>query len=128
MAATQLLEITDTTEECKVKTTEVSSKDKAKRAAEDNTEDSKPVKKTKESASESNSGEKEKMPDVTALDFGNESKTAVGKAWNLKVASWNVNGIRAWREKNGMSYLHQEEPDILCLQETKCSDDKLPSE
>ncbi|GFT48641.1 DNA-(apurinic or apyrimidinic site) lyase [Nephila pilipes] len=128
MAATQLLENTDTTEEYKVKTTKGSSKGKAKRAAEDNTEDSKPVKKTKESASKSNSGKKEKIPDVTALDFGNESKTADGKAWNLKVASWNVNGIRAWLEKNGMSYLHHEKPDILCLQETKCSDDKLPSE
>ncbi|GIY77512.1 DNA-(apurinic or apyrimidinic site) endonuclease [Caerostris extrusa] len=40
--------------------------------------------------------EKSKIPDVTALDFDNECKSADGKPWNLKLASWNVNGIRAW--------------------------------
>jgi len=29
-------------------------------------------------------------------DFSNDSKTADGKPWNLKIASWNVDGIRAW--------------------------------
>lgn len=29
-------------------------------------------------------------------DFSNDSKTADGKLWNLKIASWNVDGIRAW--------------------------------
>lgn len=27
-----------------------------------------------------------------------------------------------------MSYLHHEQPDIMCIQETKCSDDKLPEQ
>ncbi|PRD25918.1 UNVERIFIED_CONTAM: Apex1 [Trichonephila clavipes] len=126
-AAVQALESNEALEEEPlVKTTKGPAKGK-RAATGSKEEDPKPAKKTK-NASKSNSGKKEKIPDVTALDFGNESKTADGKAWNLKMASWNINGIRAWLEKNGMSYLHHEKPDILCLQETKCSDDKLPPE
>ena len=33
-------------------------------------------------------------------DFSNDSKTADGKLWNLKIASWNVDGIRAWAKVN----------------------------
>ncbi len=29
-------------------------------------------------------------------DFNNVSKTVNGKNWNLKIASWNVDGLRAW--------------------------------
>ena len=29
-------------------------------------------------------------------DFSNSSKTSDGQSWNLKIASWNVDGIRAW--------------------------------
>ncbi|CAL1294570.1 unnamed protein product [Larinioides sclopetarius] len=118
-------------EETKVKNVKGPAKGKGKRAAKDSGEDSQPAKKTKEGASKSKGAakkEKDKIPDVTALDFDNESKTTDGKPWNLKIASWNVNGLRAWLEKNGMSYLHHEKPDILCIQETKCSDDKLPPE
>lgn len=61
-------------------------------------------------------------------DFSNDSKTADGKLWNLKIASWNVDGIRAWAKKGGLEYIAHEDPDVLCLQETKCSDAKLPKE
>lgn len=37
----------------------------------------------------------------------------------LKMVSWNVNGIRATLNKGFMDYLNKENPDILCLQETK---------
>ncbi len=37
----------------------------------------------------------------------------------MKLVSWNVNGLRAILKKNFLAYLAQEEPDILCLQETK---------
>ncbi|XP_074649383.1 exodeoxyribonuclease-like [Tubulanus polymorphus] len=69
-----------------------------------------------------------KIPDVTELDFSCESKTPEGKPWNLKIASWNVNGIRAWVEKNGQSYITAEDPDVICLQETKCSEEKIPDD
>ena len=39
---------------------------------------------------------------------------------NLKIYSWNVNGIRAVLRKNGfVPFIEKEKPDILCLQETK---------
>ncbi|KAL4709332.1 hypothetical protein ACJJTC_007064 [Scirpophaga incertulas] len=62
------------------------------------------------------------------LDFINMSKTTSGKEWNFKISSWNVDGIRAWFNKGGLDYLQYEKPDILCLQEVKCSQDKLPDE
>jgi exodeoxyribonuclease-3 len=38
----------------------------------------------------------------------------------MKLVSWNVNGLRAVLRKNFLSYLEEEKPDILCLQETRC--------
>lgn len=60
--------------------------------------------------------------------FGCTRKNALGKDFNLKIASWNVDGVRAWLKKEGLQYILQEDPDILCLQETKCADGKLPDE
>jgi exodeoxyribonuclease-3 len=37
----------------------------------------------------------------------------------IKVVSWNVNGIRAVVKKGFMDFIKSEDPDILCLQETK---------
>lgn len=38
----------------------------------------------------------------------------------MKYISWNVNGIRAWKDKEGvMEFIQSESPDVLCLQETK---------
>jgi len=39
----------------------------------------------------------------------------------MKLVSWNVNGLRAVLRKNFLDYLEAEKPDVLCLQETKCS-------
>ena len=36
-----------------------------------------------------------------------------------RIMSWNVNGIRAAATKGFLDYLKQEQPDLLCLQETK---------
>ncbi len=41
----------------------------------------------------------------------------------MKLISWNVNGLRAVLKKNFLDYLAEENPDILCLQETKASPD-----
>ncbi|HND86139.1 MAG TPA: exodeoxyribonuclease III [Pseudobdellovibrionaceae bacterium] len=38
---------------------------------------------------------------------------------NLKLITWNVNGIRACYKKNLMDFVRTEQPDIICLQETK---------
>lgn len=37
----------------------------------------------------------------------------------MKIISWNVNGIRAILKNNFLDFLKTENPDILCLQETK---------
>ena len=36
-----------------------------------------------------------------------------------KLYSWNVNGLRACMEKGFREFLEREQPDVLCLQETK---------
>jgi len=43
----------------------------------------------------------------------------------MKLVSWNVNGLRAVLRKNFLDYLEAEKPDVLCLQETKCSPDDV---
>ena len=37
----------------------------------------------------------------------------------IKILSWNVNGIRSALKKNFQAFVSKEKPDILCLQETK---------
>ena len=37
----------------------------------------------------------------------------------MKLVSWNVNGIRAVIKKNFAEFVSEQQPDILCLQETK---------
>ncbi|XP_019646973.1 PREDICTED: exodeoxyribonuclease-like isoform X1 [Branchiostoma belcheri] len=61
-------------------------------------------------------------------DFSSNAKTKSGKHWNLKIASWNVDGLRGTVKKNGHAYITQEDPDIICLQETKCTDKDVPKE
>ena len=40
-----------------------------------------------------------------------------------KLISWNVNGLRAAIKKGFESFLDSEQPDVICLQETKISQD-----
>ena len=43
----------------------------------------------------------------------------------MKIVTWNVNSIR--RRLDGvLSWLERERPDVVCLQETKCTDDVFP--
>ncbi|TGZ47250.1 hypothetical protein CRM22_011057 [Opisthorchis felineus] len=50
------------------------------------------------------------------------------KKWNMKLCSWNINGLRAWIKNGGLRYLSEESPDFLSIQETKCASDKIPAE
>jgi exodeoxyribonuclease-3 len=43
----------------------------------------------------------------------------------LKVATWNVNGIRA-RAAEVLQWLEREQPDVVCLQEVKASQADVP--
>jgi exodeoxyribonuclease-3 len=44
----------------------------------------------------------------------------------VKVATWNVNGIRA-RERQLIEWIARDHPDVICLQEIKASPDKIPA-
>jgi exodeoxyribonuclease-3 len=43
----------------------------------------------------------------------------------MKIVSWNVNGIRACLEKGFLDFVKDENPDIICLQETKAHPDQV---
>ncbi len=43
----------------------------------------------------------------------------------IKLLSWNVNGIRAVKGKGFLEWFYKENPDILCLQETKAQPEQL---
>ena len=45
----------------------------------------------------------------------------------MKIITWNINSVRL-RIDHVTRLLGEEKPDILCLQETKCPDDKFPHE
>jgi exodeoxyribonuclease-3 len=45
----------------------------------------------------------------------------------LKIATWNINSVRL-RAGLVSRVLTEEAPDVLCLQETKCPDDRFPFE
>jgi exodeoxyribonuclease-3 len=45
----------------------------------------------------------------------------------VKLATWNVNSIRA-RHDAVLSWIARVEPDVLCLQETKVEDDDFPTD
>ena len=42
----------------------------------------------------------------------------------MKIATWNVNGLRA-RQAQILDWLASEQPDVVCLQEIKASEDQL---
>jgi exodeoxyribonuclease-3 len=44
----------------------------------------------------------------------------------MKIATWNVNGIRA-RHGEVQDWIERERPDVVCLQEIKASPDQVPA-
>jgi exodeoxyribonuclease-3 len=45
----------------------------------------------------------------------------------MRLISWNVNGIRAAHKKGFLEWFESEQPDVLCLQETKAHESQLPA-
>src|SRR5438309_2364847 len=43
----------------------------------------------------------------------------------LQIATWNINSIRA-RKERVLAWVTAQQPDVLCLQETKVTDDTFP--
>jgi exodeoxyribonuclease-3 len=44
----------------------------------------------------------------------------------MKIASWNINSLRK-RQERLLLWLRERNPDIVCLQETKCTDEQFPA-
>ncbi|KAJ6651862.1 hypothetical protein lerEdw1_015967 [Lerista edwardsae] len=65
--------------------------------------------------------EKEADGPIMYQDPPDKLASLSGKKYTLKITSWNVDGLRAW-------WVSQEDPDVLCLQETKCSEKQLPED
>ena len=45
----------------------------------------------------------------------------------MRIVSWNVNSVRA-RENRLLNWLEREQPEVLCLQELKCTEEQFPFE
>ncbi len=45
-----------------------------------------------------------------------------------KISSLNINGIRAGERKGFSQWIHNENPDIICLQELKAMEEQIPGE
>jgi len=46
----------------------------------------------------------------------------------MRILSWNVNGLRAVEKRGFVNWLVKEDPDIMCLNETKADPDQLSPE
>lgn len=46
----------------------------------------------------------------------------------LRVATFNVNGIRAAHRRGFIDWLNDRQPDVVALQEVRCTDDLLPTQ
>ena len=46
---------------------------------------------------------------------------------DMKIVTWNVNSLRA-REDLVLDWVEQNEPDVICLQETKVTDQEFPED
>ncbi|MES0384277.1 MAG: exodeoxyribonuclease III [Hyphomicrobium sp.] len=44
----------------------------------------------------------------------------------MKIATWNINGVKA-RLESALTYLRQESPDVICFQEIKSVDENFPA-
>ena len=49
------------------------------------------------------------------------------RSQQMKITTWNVNSVRA-RLTHVVDFLRNHEPDVLCLQETKVTDELFPRE
>ena len=45
----------------------------------------------------------------------------------MRIVSWNINSLRK-RQERLLAWLGETSPDIVCLQETKCTDEQFPAE
>jgi exodeoxyribonuclease III len=58
--------------------------------------------------------------------FGTSSDRQ-GIVLQMRIATWNVNSVKQ-RLDNATAWLAERNPDVVCMQETKCVDDTFPRE
>ena len=46
----------------------------------------------------------------------------------MRIISYNVNGIRAAITKGFLEWIQQANPDVICLQEIKATEDQIPTD
>jgi len=54
-----------------------------------------------------------------------EKRRSETAATKMKIVSWNINSLRK-RQDRLFEWLEKTKPDIVCLQETKCTDEQFP--
>ena len=47
---------------------------------------------------------------------------------SIEIISWNLNGIRAVANKDALKWVDEHQPDILCFQEIKATEDQIPAD
>ena len=62
-------------------------------------------------------------PAVAAIPFRSADRPSIPA---MKIASWNVNSVKA-RLPHLLAFLQDAQPDVLCLQETKCLATDFPT-
>jgi exodeoxyribonuclease-3 len=45
----------------------------------------------------------------------------------MRIVSWNINSLRK-RQERLLTWLREAQPDVVCLQETKCTDEQFPAD
>ncbi|CAH8597294.1 unnamed protein product [Schistosoma turkestanicum] len=88
----------------------------------------------KQPRKQSSEDEEQQSSSTQNLDWctkypGSSRKLArpLSSKWNMKIVSWNVNGIRAVIKNKGIEYIVKENADIVCIQKTKCRLHEIPS-
>ncbi len=46
----------------------------------------------------------------------------------MRILSWNINGLRAWVKKGCLDFLDESDADVVCVQETRVTEEQLPKE
>ena len=67
------------------------------------------------------------VPGSRARDPCGAARAVRGCRALVLVASWNINSVRA-RTDRLLGWLDARRPDVVCLQELKCTDEQFPSE
>lgn len=63
---------------------------------------------------------------ITGTDLLNPKKGMRSLSADMKITTWNVNGIRAAIKKGAFQWAIGYAPDVLCLQEVKARQEQLP--